>query len=505
MNVVLAILTLVACSVQSLRWLRIAQREHYLPSVGSFALRWWRSTLQNRLLGAFGVVAVAVSFVASIGLVLVAVLVVVAPIGLSLTGRTAPLAWTPRLQASAGTTAALTIGLVAAAYLFDVPGGFGLVMLAFPVLVDVGLVVWNPIQRRLDQQWVEQAKDGLARSGARVVAITGSYGKTTTKGYLAHMLATRTTVTASPASFNNRMGLARAVNEHLGAGTDVFIAEMGTYGPGEIRDLCSWIPPQVAVLTALGPVHLERMKTLEAIAAAKREIFERSSVGVILIDDPRLAAIATEEALNRRMVTVSTVGQAADVHGDPGSGRITVEGNLIGQVDPNRIQIGNAACAVGAFIALGFDPAGLEESLASLPTPPHRQVATTSERGFVVIDDTFNSNPAGAERGVKLLAEAAGGRRVVVTPGMVELGSMQARANTEFARNAAAVADDIVIVGRTNRGALEAGVREAGGPDGGGASVHFFDTREDAVVWVRETLGVGDAVLYENDLPDHYP
>jgi UDP-N-acetylmuramoyl-tripeptide--D-alanyl-D-alanine ligase len=247
------------------------------------------------------------------------------------------------------------------------------------------------------------------------------------------------------------------------------------------------------------------MKSLEAIAAAKREIFERSEVGVILIDDPRLAAIASEEAQSRRMVTVSTVGQMADVHGDPNSGRITVDGSLIGQIEPNRIQIGNAACAVGAFIALGFDPAGLEESLATLPTPPHRQVATTSERGFIVIDDTFNSNPAGAERGIKLLSEAAGGRRVVVTPGMVELGPLQSRANTDFARLAAAVADDLAIVGRTNRTALEAGAREAGGPNAGGASVHFFDTREAAVAWVRATLGAGDAVLYENDLPDHYP
>jgi UDP-N-acetylmuramoyl-tripeptide--D-alanyl-D-alanine ligase len=305
---------------------------------------------------------------------------------------------------------------------------------------------------------------------------------------------------ASPASFNNRMGLARAVNEHLGTGTDVFIAEMGIYGPGEIRDMCTWIPPEVGVFTALGPVHLERMKTLENIARAKREIFERAAVGVILVDDPIMAEIAAEESERRRMIAVSVSGEPADVAGDPATGEITVDGRSVGRVDPDVIQIGNAACAVGALVALGFPAEGLEDRLASLPTPPHRQVAARSERGFVVIDDTFNSNPAGASRALDLLAGSGDGRKVVVTPGMVELGPMQRQENAEFARKAGAVATDVAIVGMTNRHALAAGVRESGG-----ASVHFFDTRDAAVAWVRDQLGPGDAVLYENDLPDHYP
>lgn len=500
MSVLLAVVTLVACGVQSLRWFRVAQREHYLPSVGVFALRWWRSSPVNLGLGLVAAAGAVATLWAPLAVVAVAGVVVVAPVGLSLGGRTAKLAWTSRMRATAAVTGAVAVAGVVVALVIGMPLLYGLVLVAFPWLVDLGLFMWNPLQRRSDQRWVDQAKAGLARSGARVVAITGSYGKTTTKGYLAHLLAGRTTVMASPASFNNRMGLARAVNEHLGTGTDVFIAEMGTYGRGEIRDLCSWIPPEVAVWTALGPVHLERMKTLEGIAEAKREIFERAAVGVILVDDPRLARIAVEEAQYRRMITVSATGGPADVIGDAETGRVTFEGRLVGQVDPEVIQVGNAACAVGAMVALGFDTDGIGERLASLPTPPHRQVAARSDRGFVVIDDTFNSNPAGASRALDLLAAAGAGRRVVVTPGMVEMGRLQREANAEFARKAATVASDVAVVGRTNRAALAAGVRESGQ-----ASVHFFDTRDDAVAWVREQLGPGDAVLYENDLPDHYP
>ena len=500
MNLLLAVLSLVVVGVQSLRWLRVAQREHYLPSVGVFAVRWWRSTGPNLALAAVAVVAGVASLAAAPAVLVVAAVVIAGPSGLPLEGRTSGLAWTSRLRATAAVTGVLVVVLVAAALLSGFPLLYALILLGFPWLVDLALVIWNPIQRRSDQRWVDQAKAGLERSGARVVAITGSYGKTTTKGYLAHLLAGQTTVMASPASFNNRMGLARAVNEHLAPGTDVFIAEMGIYGPGEIRDMCSWIPPEVGVFTALGPVHLERMKTLENIARAKQEIFERASVGVILADDPIMEKIARAESERRRMITVSVAGGPADVIGDPVTGEITVEGRSIGRVDPATIQIGNAACAVGAVVALGFATDALEDRLASLPTPPHRQVAAPSERGFLVIDDTFNSNPAGATRALDLLDRSGDGRKVVVTPGMVELGSMQRQANTDFAKQAAAIASDVAIVGRTNRSALAGGVRESGG-----ASVHFFDTRDDAVAWVRDQLGPGDAVLYENDLPDHYP
>ncbi len=500
MSALLAAIVVVASGLQSLRWLRVAQREHYLPSVGVFAARWWRSTGLNQLLAATATLAALGSLASGVFVLGVAAVVVAGPVGMPLTGRTSDLKWTTRMRATTVITAALVLGLVVVAMFAGVPFLGAVVLLVFPWLVDLALRIWNPIQRRIDQRWVDQAKAGLDRSGARVVAITGSYGKTTTKGYLAHLLAGQTTVTASPASFNNRMGLARAVNEHLGSGTGVFIAEMGTYGPGEIRELCSWIPPEVAVLTALGPVHLERMKTLENIAEAKREIFERTEIGVILVDDPRLARVAAEEASRRRMITVSVAGEPADVTGDPVTGEISVGGRAIGSVDPEVIQVGNAACAVGALMALDFATDGLDERLSTLPTPPHRQVAARSERGFVVIDDTFNSNPAGAARALDLLAGTGEGRKVVVTPGMVELGPMQQEANTEFARRAGTVATDVAIVGRTNRAALRAGVEAAGG-----ASVHFFATRDDAVAWVRDQLGPGDAVLYENDLPDHYP
>jgi UDP-N-acetylmuramoyl-tripeptide--D-alanyl-D-alanine ligase len=132
--------------------------------------------------------------------------------------------------------------------------------------------------------------------------------------------------------------------------------------------------------------------------------------------------------------------------------------------------------------------------------PAHRLEVRTSDRGVTVIDDTFNANPDGARHALDLLARVDGaGRRVVVTPGMVELGTEQAEANEQFARLATEMADTIVVVGRTNRAALRRGAGN------GSTTVECVANRERGTAWVRTTLTEGDAVLYENDLPDHYP
>src|ERR1019366_4571845 len=143
----------------------------------------------------------------------------------------------------------------------------------------------RPVEARLSKRFVDEASKRLIAVDPKVVAITGSYGKTSTKGYVAHLLSGRFRVLATPRSFNNQAGLARTVNELLLPGTEVFIAEMGTYGVGEIASMVEWVRPDVSVLTAIGPVHLERFETLETTLRAKSEIAEDAEVVVVNIDD----------------------------------------------------------------------------------------------------------------------------------------------------------------------------------------------------------------------------
>jgi UDP-N-acetylmuramoyl-tripeptide--D-alanyl-D-alanine ligase len=478
-----------------LRWLRVGQREHYLAgSVTRFARRWWFLSPPAMGLALVAIAATVLTWWWWPAAAVVAVVVGAGPPGLGIRGSTSPLTWTARLRrlamvVSLLVAAALTVGVMVTP-LIAVLG-----VLLLPVVVDVGLGVLAPWERRAGRVWVDRAATALHTSGATVVAITGSYGKTTTKGYVAHLLSPQRRVLASPASFNNRMGLARAVNEHLSGGIDVFVAEMGTYGPGEIADLCTWIPPDVSVITAIGPVHLERFGSEDTIVEAKSEILAGQATAVLNVDDSRLAALADVHEAQRRVVRVGERGREVIID----DGVVRVDGRPLGEFPPTAHPT-NVACAVGVVVALGIDPDSVRDRLATLPEPEHRRTLLTGTTGAAVIDDTFNSNPAGAESALALLGDIRGeGKSVVVTPGMVELGSRQVPENRAFGARAAQHADVLVVVGRTNRRALIAGAA------GGRALVMTVPDRATAVSWVRDNLGPGDAVLYENDLPDHYP
>jgi UDP-N-acetylmuramoyl-tripeptide--D-alanyl-D-alanine ligase len=485
-------------AVASLRWLRIAQREHYLPgSAIRFAGRWWSLNPANVSLGAVGVAAAVATVVEPAAGFVTAAAVALGPLGLGVRGRTSPLAWTGRLRRLAAVVGVLVVP-VGAVSLFVGPFPLAIVVMLLPLPVDAALALLAPLERRMGDPWVEKASRSLREVDATVVAITGSYGKTSTKGHVAHLVGGARRVLASPASFNNRMGLARAINEHLAGGIDVFVAEMGTYGPGEIADLCAWIPPDIAVITAIGPVHLERFGSEERIVEAKAEILADAAVAVLNVDDPRLAALAEREASRRRVIRVGTSDQAGlDVA--VAEGRVYVGGRPVGSAAP-AAHPSNLACAAGVAMALGLEVEDYRERLADVTEPEHRRTRARGTSGVAIIDDTFNSNPAGARAALSVLAAVpAEGRRVVVTPGMVELGRRQFDENRAFASAVAEAADLLIVVGRTNRSALLEGAQEAD------IEVREVASREEAVAWVRDNLGPADAVLYENDLPDHYP
>ncbi|HEX6947019.1 MAG TPA: Mur ligase family protein [Acidimicrobiia bacterium] len=493
MTWLVSVAVLMAAVAGGLRWLRVAQREHYLPVVTRFAWRWWTSSPVNLALFGLAVLSdVATPFWgwAALGVAVAQV----GPIGLGLRGRTSKLAWTGRLRRLAAFVGFVFLVILSIGIAVDSPAPTGSALLLLPVLIDVSLVALAPVERVLGDKWVEQARRKLDAVGPRVVAITGSYGKTTTKAYTAHLASGTMRAFASPASFNNRLGLARAINEGLAPGTELFVAEMGTYGPGEIADMCSWIRPEVAAMVSVGPVHLERFGSEEAIVAAKAEILDDARVGVICVDHPLLAELARERASSMEIIEVST-GEAGRVRVTDGS--LCVDGTVVAEVPPEAFSA-NLAVAVGICLGLGIGTADIIRRLHDLPDTPHRQTVSLGEVGFSIIDDTFNSNPAGARRALDVLA-MMGGTKAVVTPGMVELGSRQAAENEAFAAAAAETADHLVIVGRTNRAALLRGAAN------GRAAVTVVDTREQAVAWARSNLGPGDAVLYENDLPDHYP
>lgn len=560
MNQVVLWTSVAAGAISAGRWLRVAQREHYgIGRISRFARRWWLLDWANRAWLAGAAAGVVLSGTYWWAPSITAAAVVIGPQGLDIRGRTSPLAWTRRLATLAATLALLWFVLVGAGLLAGLAAPVLAVLLfGMPLWMDVSLTLLAPFEAVLSRRWVHRAQQRLERIDPVRVAITGSYGKTTIKGYLRHLVEGTRSVVATPASFNNTAGVCRSVNEHLTVGTEVFIAEMGTFSPGEIAAMTRWVRPSVSILASIGPVHLERFGSLDRIVTAKSEIFATSRTAILNIDAYGLRAEADRLAASGlRVIRCSTQDVGADVtalradeppdegdvepdaddHANPGTGasfedivdeatvprRITVFGREIDTRPLGHAAPGNVACAVAAASVLGVSDDDIARRLADLPTPEHRRTAAHSEGGVMVIDDTYNSNPAGARAALGMLANTEARRRVVVTPGMVELGRSQAHENRLLGEYASRIADDVLIVGRTNRTALLAGAtgwddataKRATRGRGGLSLVHdrtetratvrCVADRDEAVRWVRAHLQSGDAVLYENDLPDHYP
>ena len=512
MTVAVAAAGALAAVAALFRWLRVCQREHYIAgSCMRFAGRWIRVRPVNAGLSTIAGAALCVGLwaeasgrtsTAALGALAVAGIAAVFPWPMGTLGEPR-LRFTRRLTRLSAISALGCVAVATVGALLIGPGlAVALACVLVPAVVDMAAAVAAPIEKRLLLVFRRSAEAKLSEVSPTVVAVTGSWGKTSTKQHIRDLLAGDALVVASPASYNNAAGLSKTINEHLMSGTEVLVAEMGMYKPGEIRDLCSWIRPHIAVITSIGPMHLERVGSLERIVAAKAEVLERADTAVLWIDDPRLAALAESCGVARVRRVGRRGGEGLDVEVEVLGDEIVVSsgGTEVGRCpSTSGLHPGNVGCAVAAAEVCGVSPQRLKARLAMLRGPAHRSEAQTGPEGILVIDDTFNSNPVGATSAIEALKRRVEGRRVVVTPGMVELGSEQHRANADLAAAVVESGATLVVVGWTNRRALLEGAGLAGGD-----AVTVRD-RGEARDWIRNALVSGDGVLWENDLPDHYP
>jgi UDP-N-acetylmuramoyl-tripeptide--D-alanyl-D-alanine ligase len=385
--------------------------------------------------------------------------------------------------------------------------------LAVPVGLLVADVLLGPFERSINRRFTKAATAKLEEVAPLVVAVTGSFGKTSTKFAIQHLLdAGGGIALATPGSFNTPLGISRTINEQLEARHRFFVVEMGAYGEGEIADLCRFVHPTIGVLTAIGPAHLDRFGSIDAIRRAKYEIVESlpdNGIAVMNVDDPQVRALADSTTrpsvvrygidpaaapdVTATSVQVTAAGAAFSITDTRDGSSLGVRTRLLG-----RHSTGHVLAAVAVALAAGRNLGELKDPIESLQPVEHRLQLLDGAGGITVIDDAYNSNPDGAAAALEVLSAMPARRRVVVSPGIIELGERQFEENLEFGRRAATIADVLVIVSRTNREAITAGARS------GKAEVVAVDSLAQATERLRTILAQGDVVLFENDLPDHY-
>jgi UDP-N-acetylmuramoyl-tripeptide--D-alanyl-D-alanine ligase len=467
---VLVLLTLSSC-INSLRWGRVAQREHYIPGyVTKFYFRWVRLVPFNNLYYLSCIILAFLSLWTPYTAIGLAIINLFLPRGLLFKDRSSKVEFTERLKRLNIVYYILIISIS----VISINSGFGyflaLIANVFSHYVfDQALRITKGYEKNKSQIYVDEAEKKLSTFNGPIIAITGSYSKTTTKNTISQVISTKSNVFATPESFNNRLGISKSINEDLNSSHEIAVFEMGTYGFGEIREMCAWVKPHISVITGIAPVHLERMKSLENILDAKSEIVDLTGTVIINGDDELLLNQARLWTAQKMVIDCSVTSKNAAVFVD-------YENSL------HSIYI------------------EYFQKIENLEKTSHRQNVLKGNMGQTIIDNSFNSNPISNLESLELLhSYETNGKKYLITPGMVELGSEQFTYNYEFAFNASEIIDEALVVGFTNKTSLTLAFEDNNVP------VKFFKNRDLAVSYLNSVVKDNDVVLFENDLPDHHP
>ena len=383
----------------------------------------------------------------------------------------------------------------------------------------IGCIVNSPMEKCINLRFINDAKRRLKEAdNMTVIGVTGSYGKTSVKYYLGELLSVRYNVLITPESYNTPMGVVKTIREHLKPGTDIFVCEMGARHVGDIKEICDIVHPRHGVITSIGPQHLETFFNMENIKNTKFELADALSAGGMLFlngDNVYIQEKAGEYGNKTFYYAESAAGD---------SGHSTAEGYFASDITVSQtgteftvtapdgeserfhmrlIGAHNVINVVGAISVankLGIALKDLRIPVRRIEPVPHRM--QMREHGLVtIIDDAYNSNPVGSKAAVETLA-MFDGVRILVTPGMVELGDKEREYNYKFGTYAADCCDYILLVGRKHTEPIREGVLSKGFAKD---RCLVYDKLEEALSYAYSIKEQGHKyILLENDLPDNY-
>ena len=374
-------------------------------------------------------------------------------------------------------------------------------------------IIDTPLNKLEYYFYLSKAKKKLKEhSNLEIVGITGSYGKTSSKNILNEILSSKYITRSTPKNYNTPYGLMITINNYLDKFDEMLIAEMGAYTKGDIKKLCNFIHPKYGILTVIGEAHLETFGTKENIQKTKFELIEslpsdgvailnmdddyqvnyplRNKVLVkwIAIDNPKADVYATN-------IQCGSFGMSFDCHYDKDK-KVHLKTRILGRYNIYNIL---ASVALGLYLGISIDD--IKNSILSLKSTEHR-LELKKVGDMYMLDDAYNSNPVGANGALEVL-KGMYGTRVVVTPGMVELGKLEKQKNYEFGKKIADSCDYVILIGKEKTKVIYKALID-----------NNFDNDNIFVLErITDAYGVINALkeedkdiyaLFENDLPDLY-
>lgn len=434
------------------------------------------------------------------------------------------LVFTARVKRLYVTAALLTCALTLAAALTPaLPSKILLAVLLFfsfctPALLFLCFFINQPIEKGIARWYVNDAKRILRGCrDLKVIGVTGSYGKTSTKYILGRLLSERYNTVITPESYNTPMGVVRTVREKLKPGTQIFVAEMGAKNVGDIAEICQIADPDLGVITSIGPQHLETFGSIENVTKTKFELADwvLKNHGTVFLNagNPYIAQRAAGLPDGSKIlygVRENMNQPAPDFYADSlsygrngsrfeivGAGRrVPVTTRLLGLHNVSNIL---AAAAVGFH--LGLTDSEVKYAVSQLKPVPHRLELKPFINGAILIDDAYNANPEGCLEAVRVLGSFSGMRKIIVTPGLVELGEKEYDCNYQLGLAAGKTCDTVILVGEKRAVPMADAIATLNFPK---EQLHIVHSFADAMALLQRLADKSTAVLFENDLPDNY-
>lgn len=393
-----------------------------------------------------------------------------------------------------------------------------LVSVITPITVVFANTINLPFEKLIHFSYFSKARKKLKKSDIKKVGITGSFGKTSTKFFITTILEEKYKTLTTPSSYNTPMGLSKVINqeEDLG-GYEYFVAEMGADHTGDIDYLCKLVKPDFGILTAIGVQHLSTFLSVENIIKTKFALLTNlpeNGFGIYNYDNDYIRNNIDRFPIKATLYSYSVQDEFFDkvdiyakniIHTRKGL-EFTVVFKDRRTLDITTELLGkhNAQNLLAAILCahhLGLSDRQIQEGIKKIQPVEHRLQMINSGSGVLVLDDAFNSNLEGAKEAINVLSEIKGNKKIVVTPGLIELGDEEEKINKEFGSQIGTKVDYAILVGKERTKKIYEGIKETSFAE---ENIFVVPSLAEAQNVLKGIVGLGDVVLFENDLPDTY-
>jgi len=371
----------------------------------------------------------------------------------------------------------------------------------------------KPMEERINKKYYIQASEKIKKMNINSVGITGSYGKTSTKFITETILKEKYKVLKTPESYNTPMGISKIINNELTDDYDVFIAELGATKTGDIDEVAKLTNPKIGIITSIGPCHLETFKSIDNIMRTKYELIENlpdDGIAIFNYDNEYVKRLADKTFKEKLLYGIDNIEDtdvfATNIHVDSLGSSFSLCIKSLGVIECRTKLLGKhnilnilGGAAIASVLGLSLDE--IKRGISNLETVEHRLQLIDNGLGILVIDDAFNSNPDGAKAALDVLNSFTDRRKIIVTPGMVELGDIEETENFKFGEQIASVCDIAILVGKKRTLPIYQGMKKHNFNED---NLYVVNSLNEATEILKTLTKVNDVVLFENDLPDTY-